>query len=190
MTVAILVPALIGLSIALSPWFSWTENALSDLGAQGPGAPIFNSALMLGGCLVFLFALGLGEMLRDHLLGRLGASLLISDGFALFAIGLFPETAGRVHSDVSVAFFVLLPFSLLPLGAAFVLTRRSRALGLYAIGASILALLVWLPPWRGVAIPEALASFPAAGWSLLVGVRMVKEARRLEPIRVRPVRSV
>ncbi|MCK4483018.1 hypothetical protein KAU55_07295, partial [Candidatus Bathyarchaeota archaeon] len=41
----------IGVSIALSPWFSWETNALSDLGhAVNSGvAPIFNFGLLLSG---------------------------------------------------------------------------------------------------------------------------------------------
>jgi len=49
---------LIGVSITLSPWFSWERNALSDLGhAVNSGvAPIFNFGLFLAGFLLTIYA--------------------------------------------------------------------------------------------------------------------------------------
>ncbi|MEM3045576.1 MAG: DUF998 domain-containing protein [Candidatus Bathyarchaeia archaeon] len=175
LTAAVLVPALILLAVQLSPWFSWTENALSDLGVRGVAATIFNSALMIGGWLVVIFAFGLGETLRGSKLGRVGAFFLLLDGLSLFAVGLFPESAGLLHFYVSVAFFTLLPVSLLLIGAAPIAKRAEGRLGLYAVGVALFAVIVWLLPWRGKAIPEALASFPAAVWLSLAGIRILKQ---------------
>ena len=42
---------LTGILIAMlySPWFKWTNNALSDLGAEGISAFFFNNTLIFGG---------------------------------------------------------------------------------------------------------------------------------------------
>ena len=48
------------LATFLSSWFSWNANALSELGV-GTEAALFNSAMLLGGTLNFLFATGLLE---------------------------------------------------------------------------------------------------------------------------------
>ena len=39
---------LIFVSVALSPWFDWHNNALSDMGASHTPNP-FNAALLIGG---------------------------------------------------------------------------------------------------------------------------------------------
>lgn len=41
----------------LAPWFAWSRNALSDLGAAGePTAPLFNGGLLVGGVVAAAFA--------------------------------------------------------------------------------------------------------------------------------------
>ena len=46
--------AMIFLAIRASPWFSWTANALSDLGVSGFGSVIFNSGLAMTGALMMI----------------------------------------------------------------------------------------------------------------------------------------
>ena len=53
-TAAILM---IFLAVSRAPWFSWTDNALSDLGVSEV-AYLFNSAVIFAGVLNFFFALG------------------------------------------------------------------------------------------------------------------------------------
>jgi len=48
---------LISLAITSHPQFSWTGNALSDLGVvEGVTAVLFNSGLIIGGILAIIFA--------------------------------------------------------------------------------------------------------------------------------------
>ena len=57
----------ISLAIASSPQFSWTDNALSDLGVvEGVTAVLFNSGLIIGGILAIIFASGLFIFLRRN----------------------------------------------------------------------------------------------------------------------------
>jgi hypothetical membrane protein len=61
----ILAFALIFSAIASYPEFSWVDNALSDLGiVEGITALLFNSGLLIGGALCFIFATGLFMFLR------------------------------------------------------------------------------------------------------------------------------
>jgi len=62
LTNPVIVFMLIALSISYSPWFSWTENALSDLGVHGIAAILFNSGLIIGGVLAITFAIGLRDI--------------------------------------------------------------------------------------------------------------------------------
>lgn len=152
LTAPVIVFTLVATSIFYSPWFSWTANALSDLGVHGFAAISFNSGLIIGGILV-----------------------LMSAAAALCAIGLFPETAGEIHFYVSAAFFTLFPISLFLIGAATIGHRPVRTLGLLAVLAGLTAALVWALPWTSAAIPEALSSIALSVWSMASGAKLLEE---------------
>jgi hypothetical membrane protein len=167
-------------AIYYSPWFSWTANALSDLGVQGTAAILFNSSLVVGGVLTILFAIGLREILLNKTLGRIGTLILILDAAILCAIGLFPETAGDIHLYVSVAFFVLLPISLFLIGVAMMQELSERKLGLFTVMAGIVTAIVWALPWRAVAIPEIIAVLAASVWSIVLGISLFMQTSLLQ----------
>jgi len=162
--------SLIFLAISLSPWFSWSANALSDLGV-GEAAWVFNSGLMAGGILTMVFAAGLLMTFRGRALGRVGAVLLFFDAVALFGIGLFSEAAGEIHSYFSVTFFVLFPISLFLLGAGAVMVG-SKKFGSFTIVDGVLAVIPWAFGWDGVAIPEAISALVASIWIMAEGARL------------------
>jgi len=168
------------LAISYSPRFSWTENALSDLGVDGNAAIIFNSSLIVGGLLTIIFALGLREILRNRTLSHAGSLILVLAAVGLCAIGIFPETAGDLHIYVSVAFFTLLPTSLFFIGAAMIREPSKRNLGFFTVLAGVVMLAVWMLPWgEGVAIPEMLASLAASIWSIVWGIILFRRTSGL-----------
>jgi len=169
----LIVITLIALAISHSPWFSWTENALSDLGVQGIAAVLFNSGLIIGGILTGIFAIGLRETLRTRTLAHAGTLILILDVAALCAIGIFPETAGDIHFYVSVAFFTLFPVSVFFIGASMMRVSSERRLGLFTVLVGVVAAVVWVFPWEAVAIPEIVAGLAASVWSIVFGVRLL-----------------
>jgi len=176
----IIVLTSILLAIYYSPWFSWTKNALSDLGVQGTAAILFNSSLVVGGILTIIFAIGLREILLNKPLGRIGTLILILDAAVLCAIGIFPETAGDIHLYVSVAFFTLLPISLFLIGATMMQEPSERKLGLFTIIAGVAAATVWMLPWRAAAIPEIIAVLAASVWSIVLGIRLAMPTSLLQ----------
>jgi len=187
-TSPIIMLTFILLAIFHSPWFSWAENALSDLGVRGIAAILFNFSLIIGGLLTLLFAIGLREILLGRTIGHVGALFLIQAAANLCAIGVFPETAGALHIYVSVSFFTLLQISLFLIGAALMKEPPERNLGLFTFLAGIVAVIVWIVavivwivPWGGgVAIPEMLASLPVSVWSIVLGIRLYNQAFSLK----------
>lgn len=169
----------ISLAIASYSQFSWTENALSDLGVQeGVTAILFNSGLVIGGISALLFAFGLLNILGDKALGKVGAALFILVALALTAIGVFPENVKPTHYYVSVMFFVSFPISAFVIGATFVL-KADLKMGLFTFLVAIVAAAVWITHWTvgfgsNVAIPETLSAIPAATWSLVLGCKMLR----------------
>ena len=171
--------SLIVLSISYSSWFSWTDNALSDLGVHGIAAILFNSGLIIGGVLTVTFAIGLREITPRGILARAGILLLILAAGALFAIGLFPETAGAIHFYASASLFTLFPVSLFLIGGTMVRHPHMKSLGVLAVLAGLTAAAVWALPWTSAAIPEALSSLAVSVWSMASGTRLLREASQL-----------
>ncbi|RLF12221.1 MAG: hypothetical protein DRJ98_01290 [Thermoprotei archaeon] len=147
----------IALAIAASPWFNWGNNALSDLGVEGVSALIFNSGLIFSGLLGVVFSLGLLNLYRSAGLLRVGSVLLLLSSLLLSSIGLFPETAGRIHFYVSLGFFALTPISLIVIGIGLIWTKFPKT-GLTILLLSLSSGIPWLFPWSGLAIPETLAA--------------------------------
>lgn len=163
---------MIFLSIRASPWFSWTGNALSDLGVSGFGSVLFNSGLPMTGALMMIFSLGLFQLAKSCWMGRLGSVLFVASALLLCGIGVFPETTGRIHYYLSVAFFVSLPLALFALGIT--MTRHDmKEFGLLSFAAGF-AVGVWLLQWSSAAIPEAISALSAGGWSSALGLWMLK----------------
>jgi hypothetical membrane protein len=169
-------------AIASYPAFSWTRNALSDLGVvSGVTGPLFNFGLYVSGFLIFGFAVfGLFAYLGKPWVGKIGAAFFAATGAALVGIGFFPENMVPYHYLFSVAFFVLLPISLLVIMGAFALRRQAK-MALFTLLTAVVAALPWILYFYvqyvpGVAIPEAISSLTGSVWAVVLGYRMLRAA--------------
>jgi len=162
------------LAVYSAPWFSWTGNALSDLGV-GDTAPIFNAGLIVAGFTGIIFALGLGRFIFTSKVGRAGTIALLFSCISLVSIGVFPESAGRIHYWVSVAFFVSLPVSMFILAGAMVIPDLGRNLPyiLLTVTLAVVAAVPWGLPHDGVAIPEIISSVAGSAWFFVFGSRLL-----------------
>jgi len=170
------------LAIWSYPPFSWTDNALSDLGiVPGATGPLFNFGLYTSGFLVFNFAVfGLLSYFRSSWVGKIGSVAFAAAGLALMGIGFFPENVVPAHYLFSVAFFLLLPISLLIITGAFAFRRQAKITLLTLLIAAAAAL-----PWilyfyihyvPGVAIPEFVSALAGSIWTVFLAFKMNKAA--------------
>ena len=175
--------AFIFLAIAYYPQFSWTDNALSDLGVvPGVTSSLFNSGLIISGIWCLLFAIGLFIFLGESVLGQVGVFVFILACLALVAIGLFPESVEPTHYIVSVMFFVLLPISLLIITGAFWLMGKVR-MAVFTLLVAVAASSPWVLLFSvryvsGVAVPELASAIAGAVWAVVFGCKMIKGASR------------
>jgi len=189
--IGFLVPlvAYVGIFSAINnaPWFSWTQNALSDLGnsqVHPESAPYFNMGLMTTGILVTIFAIGIYSHMRN-IVEKIGVILFILSGISLFGIGFFPEHVKPWHYIFSVAFFVLFGFALLVIGMGFLIAKRDMFLGVFGLIVGIADATIWIAiPWRslgvtGVAIPEFLSSLFGVIWIVIYSIKLAKRTRVL-----------
>jgi len=173
---------IIAMSIWLAPWFSWTGNALSDLGGvEGFEAIVFNSGLAMTAALMMMFSTGLFEMTKGDLIGQIGSGFHLLTSLLLLAIGLVNITIEPWHLYVSVGFFVAFPLSAVIIGL-FCFRKKMKFYTLLAWGTAILAAIIWFLPWGAMAIPEALSVIYMGVWQLILAYWMYtrKEDKLLE----------
>jgi hypothetical membrane protein len=170
-------------AIASYPSFSWTNNALSDLGiVKGYTGPLFNFGLYASGFLGLVFAVfGLLSYIGKTFLGRVGAALFFAATLALIAIGVFNESYSGIHFAVSAAFFVLAPISLFVITCAFWFSHKKRA-AVFSLGTGVVAALPWILQLTfnyvpKVAIPETISALVVSAWTIAVSYKILKQAK-------------
>jgi hypothetical membrane protein len=169
----------IGISIALSPWFSWTQNALSDLGVSKV-APIFNSGLILTGILTSIFAIALAKAEQEDNIRLVGAIVLLFMGISTVGVGVFTEAFLGMHILFAFSCFgsLILSFTLFCVG--FVLELGTKKLIYIASSITIIGFVAWyiiaLSPINirlsGVATVEALIAFPFFPLYIMLSIRL------------------
>ncbi|MFZ7138193.1 MAG: DUF998 domain-containing protein [archaeon] len=148
----------ISLSMFLSHWFSWSQNALSDLGhsINSPVAALFNFGLLLTGFFIILYSL---TSFRKH--AKNTSYFLLAAGLSLQFIAMFDEVYGSLHTAVSILFFIMLSLS----SISYFVEKRSTL----AAFALIIGVLFWVIYGLdlcafGIAVPETVSSVASAFW--------------------------
>jgi hypothetical membrane protein len=165
-----------GGSTPSSNWFTWTGNALSDLGhpiLHPTSAIVFNSGLIIGGVVTLFFALGLGISVKKNIIALVGTGILFIATVALVCVGLFNETYSPWHYLFSVTLFASMALSLLVIGVAMAINRPTRWFGIATLLLGAVAASPWLlMSWAHPAIPEAISAMTAYVWVLMVVTRL------------------
>ncbi|WP_418286002.1 DUF998 domain-containing protein [Halorubrum sp. DTA46] len=166
----------------LDPTFSWTSDALSDLGVRPRSAPAFNWGLIVGGAVGVGYAVGLWVVgrsrdmgggcgsLRERLVGSLRAAVLGLAMVSMAGIGAFDLTQ-PLHGPAAVGFYALVTLLFAVDGFA----RRSTRTGRITLAFVPIHLAVWTTflsgwwPVTGLALPELPGALMLAAWVWLVG---------------------
>jgi hypothetical membrane protein len=171
-------------SITTYPSFSWTNNALSDLGVVlGVTGPLFNIGLFISGFLAYAFALfGLYSFLGKSWLSKLGSVVFALATVALMAIAVFNEHYSPTHYYASVTFFVLAPISLFIFTCAFWFEQQRR-MATFTVLVGAAAALPWLLQFSfnyvpNVAIPEFVSGLAVSAWTIVLSTKMLKPMRQ------------
>ncbi len=175
--------ACILVAIASYPQFSWTNDALSDLGVvKGLTGSLFNFGLYSSGFLACIFTVfGLLAYIGKSAVGKAGSLVFAAATVMLIAIGVFNEDFSGTHFAVSVGFFVLVPISLFILTYAFALEHQTRtaaftaSVGIVAAGPWILQFALHYVP--NVAVPETISGLAVSAWIVAVSYGISKQAK-------------
>ncbi|ASJ09596.1 hypothetical protein A3L11_10280 [Thermococcus siculi] len=161
----------VGLAIAVSqnPWFSFTNNALSDMGSiRNPVNYYFNGFLMVFAILGFIAAVGAFKK---------GLSYLMPLAMVfLFMVGVFPEEYAP-HVPAAVLFYVLAFADMAIVGIK--LGRSGTGWGyawsfLAVFTFALMLYLVKAEVFDGLAVPELIGAATILAWFVYVGILMLR----------------
>ena len=164
----------IAAAILTHPWFSFSANALSDLGALGVRDNwIFCAGLILSGLLALLFSYYLLSI-SDGMGEKAGSSLFFAASVFLALIGIFPEGTAP-HFAISLSFYILGAASIAVFGTVLIIEKN----GIYG-SISLLILIsafcmVLIPKWSAIAIPETIGASAISAWVYLMIYGITKE---------------
>lgn len=162
-------------AILVSPWFSWTGNALSDLGnITTNSSPIFNGGLMVTGIIIAIFPLGLRAKTRSNTLEHVGTLALLVAAIAIIGVGIFPENYILEHVITAGTLFLSNTVGIFLFGVAFVRSKSMRMLGVFSIILAVASAVIWVPIWgSGIAIPEMIASVAVYMLIIVLSARLL-----------------
>ncbi|MFC5134022.1 MULTISPECIES: DUF998 domain-containing protein [Haloferacaceae] len=158
------------LAIRLDPTFSWTTDALSDLGVRDRSAPAFNGGLVLGGLAGLGYAAGLWGRGQADMPVRLRAIVLALAMVSMAGVGVFDLTR-PLHGPAAVGFYLLVTVVFGIDGTV----RRNVTTGRIALAFVPVHVAVWASflagfwPVMGLALPELPGALMLAAWVWLVG---------------------
>ena len=151
-------------SLALSPWFSYYNTSLSELGntqTNGNVALVFDVGLALAGLLMLAFAVLVSSRTPDHRAFVWTVPLAVT-AIDLAMVGVFPEnTPGSVHRVVSAVLFLMISVTMLAHGFLS-LALGPRRVGSIALALGLFNAFIWVTtwPWSGVVNPWSVWPWP------------------------------
>ncbi|MEM2901010.1 MAG: DUF998 domain-containing protein [Thermoplasmata archaeon] len=157
------------ISIYLSEWWSFTGNALSDLGVDDKVGWLFNSGLVIGGFLILLFMSSFTlDIIKNRFIpefpnrlsAKIGSLLICISSIPLMGVGLITEDAGMIHTYDATAFYVLAMLGEIVIGYSLINEKKYRLLGIFSVISAVIGFGVWALPWEGIAIPEIIGAVP------------------------------
>jgi hypothetical membrane protein len=170
----IFAAVMIYLSIGSTPGWSLTEETLSQLGAVGFGAVLFNNGLIMSGALMLVFGAGLYEFSAGDTVGRIGTGLYLMSSGLVIGLSLATVKFQPIHNLAATALFIALPLS------AAVTSVYAWRIGLkpYAamgFAASAISAAVWAAAGNVTAFYEVMALAPIGLWQMTLGYWMCRQ---------------
>ncbi len=165
-------------ALLYAPWFSWTHNAISDLGRPQYGLYFFNYLLTAIGILLLIFSIGLYLLLRGP---RFGPAALGLSSLYFIGVGLFP-LPHQIHVEISGLFFIAFSLGFFLLGLKLynhplVQFKRLGKTALFVAFCSALS-PIGLLFFPGIAISEIIILLPGFLWCSLYGMHILKMLKR------------
>jgi|Deesub1362B_J571_1020462.scaffolds.fasta_scaffold00004_92 hypothetical membrane protein len=153
--------------ISINPWFVFTRDAFSDLGAPSANNPwLYNYGMIIIGLLIMVYSL---RQIIDsqNKIETVGATFLFTAGIFLILIGMYPAGT-RPHNFVSTWFFVQADMAILAWGIGL-LARKWKDLGvLFTLMGTLGPIIAALIDWPSAATIETYGIIIIDIWVILM----------------------
>jgi hypothetical membrane protein len=120
---------------------------------------------------MMMFSAGLFELTKGSTVGRAGSAVHLASAVLLILIGVINETIKPWHYVVSFAFFASLAVMLAIMGVYHWRANMKR-FTILAWSTAALGIVIWMLPWRGIALPEAISAVCVSVWQVSLGYWM------------------
>jgi len=163
---------LIFMDIRMSSYFSWHVNSLSSLGIH-KYYYIFDSAVIIGGISIFIFALLLYKQLAIKFLA---IGFIMAGSASLFLIGIFNENYGNIHLAIAVVYFIATPVGIILFSfyrIRIFLCYYGFIVGIAALATIIFGILVlfkYINIRIGLSVTEMAEAILLSSWSSVLGI--------------------
>jgi len=180
--------ASIFIGVYLAPWFSWTNNYISDLAglegqnpifyARGIPSVILNLGLTISGTIGLIFSIFLiKSKILEKCFCKLGSMFLIFTMVSLILVGVLPKTTGIPHYFFSWTLFLFLALFLIFIGFKLRKTDEKK-LGLIALILGIITLITFplfpIPqPYGNNAIVEMIGLLSLCFFMFIFSLRLL-----------------
>lgn len=189
-SMGLLIPGIVGPVVAISlifadtstsAWFTWTGNALSDLGVH-PHSYLFNYALIFEAIMNVFFSIGLIGVYNS---GRGISGTLMASGISLGLVGIFVETYHLYHLTFALIYIILFPIAIILFSHRVSSRHRGLAATGYVFAAVSLVTIVLgvaidfnaIPGVTlGLAIPEMVEACLLSAWSVITAATGIRIA--------------
>jgi len=159
---------------AVYPDYSVGGNYISDLGV-GPAALIFNTSVFLLGIAIFISAYLIFQVFRKTTV----VALFFLTAAGAIGVGVFPETAGSIHTAVS---FMVFFFGALSAISSYTIQKPplnyfSVAMGVFSLAAlALFASRQYLG--LGYGGMERLIAYPTLLWGIAFGGHLISYSEK------------
>ncbi|NJF24304.1 DUF998 domain-containing protein [Thermococcus sp. Bubb.Bath] len=171
--VAVFLPLIFvtGLLIVIhrNPWFSFTNNALSDMGSlKNPARWWFNSFLMIYAITTLIPSLAAFKSGLSY--------LMPAAAIFLFLVGVFPEETGP-HTPSAVLFYTLALSDIAIIGLKLWHSGVKFGYLWSILAVTTFLLMMWMiraRVFKGIAIPELVGAATILAWFVYVGLLLLR----------------
>ena len=161
-------------TVSVHDWFSWTNNALSDLGAIGTDyAAIYNWGMIVTGGLGIVFGIGLTKYFNDWI-PIFGSGIFILGMFFLSLVGWF-ESGTEPHVTVSWLFFGITAIGIFIIGVGETIKKKKEGIAVLIIIFVGFILAYWTAQtYSGAAMPEMVGAIGFSIFTLIYSYRILE----------------
>jgi hypothetical membrane protein len=162
------------LSARYTPGWDPAGQTLSQLGAEGFGAVLFNSGLLMTGAVMMLFSTGLFEVSKRDRRGQVGSATYLAASVLTAVLGVATVQYQPIHDFLAMVLFILIPLSMVAY-SVYLWMRGLRAYAALGILGGVICVTVMELGGPINAFKELASAGSLGVWQMALGYWMLRQ---------------